>query len=166
MPYKIMKKGAKHCVVKESGGQIACHDTRAGALKQMKALYANEKADLAHSEFCVPCCEPECERAFLTFGQMIDHAEAVHTFSDIERMLREAVREKYGRPGDYHASPPVPAVWAWVEDVADDWVVFTVEESTETTLYKASYSILDNSVTLGDPVEVRRRTVYEPVKKD
>lgn len=167
MPYKISKKGDKHCVVKEDGKQIACHDTRAGALKQMKALYANEKADAAHEgDSRVPCCEQGCERAFIHFERMVEHAEAVHTFSDIERLVSEAVREKYSKPGDYNVKPVKPAVWSWVVDVAEDWVVFTVEKGSDITLYKADYSITDGVVTLGDPTEVKRRTVYEPVKKE
>jgi hypothetical protein len=45
-------------------------------------------------------------------------------------------------------------------------VVYTVEEGNESTLYKASYSVVDGVVSLGDPAEVRRRTVYEPNKND
>lgn len=172
MPYKIQKKGAKHCVVKEGGAQIACHDTRAKALAQMRALYANEKAELVGIEVAhgrrlagIECCEEHCERAFLNFEQMVEHAEAVHTFDDLRKLVHEVVREQYGRTGDYKATPPVPSIWTWIEDMATDWVVFTVEEGNETTLYKASYSVVDGNVTLGEPVEVRRRTVYEPVKK-
>lgn len=166
MPYKIQKKGDQHCVVKDDGKQVACHDTRPKALAQMKALYANEKADLASAGGGIPCAEPDCERAFLEFERMVEHAEAVHTFNDIERLVSEAVREKYSKPGDYNKKPIVPAVWSWVVDTATDWVVFTVEKGSDMTLYKASYSITDGVVTLGDPVEVKRRTVYEPVKSE
>ncbi len=112
------------------------------------------------------CFAPDCGREFRSQGQLQDHAEAVHTFEDIRRVLNEYVREKFGRSGDYHASPIVPAIYTWVEDLAADWVVYTVEEANETTLYKAAYAISDDTVTLGEGVEVRRRTVYEPTKKD
>lgn len=279
MPYKVQKQGEKHCVVKEGDGkQIACHPTRAKALAQMRALYANEKADLAGGG--MPCAADDCARVFLDFEQMLthldavhedaadearevktaerkklagkgqaikhkdgsvgfpiktvadlknaiqsfgraknkaatkafiirrakalgatkllpkgwmssedkahlgtigcpecdraflhedlllEHAEAVHTFDDIQRLVSEAVREKYYVRGDYKADPPVPSVWAWVQDLAEDWVVFSVEKDGDTTLYKASYSITDSVVTLGSPTEVQRRTVYEPVNKE
>lgn len=170
VPYVIQKKGEKHCVVKKGGAQVACHDSRPDAIKQMRALYANEKASLAGTdvahEFRFECYDEACDRQFLELDAMIDHAEAVHTFSDIEKLLREAVREKYYVRGDYKASPPVPSTWAWVEDTATDWVVFLVEKDGDSTLYKASYSITDGAVTLGEPTEVKRRTVYEPVKKE
>lgn len=179
MPYKIKKSGGKHCVVKDGGGQVACHATRADALKQMKALYANEKADLAH-EGGLPCWSTTCDRSFLEFDQMVEHAERVHvfmepdpdraeallTFDDTRKIVHEFIREKFGRMGDYKASPVIPSIWTWIEDMAVDWVVYTVEDGNETTLYKASFSITDGVVTLGEPVEVRRRTVYEPVKKE
>lgn len=131
----------------------------------------------------IKCMDTSCEREFTQRGVMKVHAEAVHTtlvletagqdqadgeptFSDIEEMVREAVREKYYKPGDYHASPPVSTVWAWVRDLSVTWVVFVVEQEGDDTLYQASYSILDGQVTLGEPVEVVRKTVYEPVKKE
>lgn len=125
------------------------------------------------------CTATDCAREFLTEGLRDEHASRVHmagektmeraeallTFDDTRRMVHEFVREKYGRTGDYKATPVIPSIWTWIEDMASDWVVFTVEEGNDTKLYKASYAITDNAVTLGDPVEVRRRTVYEPVKE-
>lgn len=101
---------------------------------------------------------PECERAFLHEDRLADHAESVHTFSDIERLVSERVREAYGQKPDATTS-----VYTWVVDMSTDWVVFTVEKSNDANLYKASYVLVDNQVTLGTPVEVLRRTVYEPV---
>lgn len=118
----------------------------------------------------VPCLDlAECERTFLSVEVMLDHAEAVHTFSDVEELVRDAVRDKYNRDGNSQAVPPVPYVYAWCRDFATDWVVFEMSEGgagrkEKSTLFKASYSITDGQVTLGDPVEVVRKTVYEPVK--
>lgn len=42
MPYKIEMRDGKHCVMKEDGKTIACHDDEQGAKDQMAALYANE----------------------------------------------------------------------------------------------------------------------------
>lgn len=168
MPYKVQKKGDQHCVVKEGGAQVACHDTRSGALAQVRALYANEKADLAHEGVAaqVACIETDCSRAFLEFDQMVDHAEAVHTFSDIEELVRDAVRDKYNREGNYKVDPPIRSIYAWVRDTSADWVVFEMNRDDKGTLYKASYTITDGVVSLGEPVEVVRKTVYEPVQKN
>lgn len=184
MPYEIKSKGGKFCVHKTGGAQIACHDTKAKARAQQKALYANEKAS-AHkngdkaSEYRIPCDDASCERVFVDFDLMVHHAERMHigertieraeallTFDDTRKIVHEYIREKFGRTGDYKANPVIPAIWTWIEDMASDWVVYTVEEGNETTLYKASYTVLDGVVTLGDATEVRRRTVYEPVKKE
>lgn len=182
MPYKVQKKGNQHCVVVSSGPkkgkEVACHATKAKAAKQVKALYANDAADLAGVVSPYECYDPTCERAFRAVDTMFEHAlvvhegektieraEAVLTFDDTRKILHEYIREQFGRTGDYNASPPVPGIWTWIEDMAVDWVVYTVEEGNESTLYKASYSILDGVVSLGEPVEVRRRTVYEPIKK-
>lgn len=43
MPYKIVQEGDKHCVVKSSDGKkMGCHPSHEEAVKQMKALHANE----------------------------------------------------------------------------------------------------------------------------
>lgn len=113
----------------------------------------------------VVCRAPECGRDFFGLRALQDHAESVHTFSDIEQMVGEQVREQYAKPGDYKATPPISAIYAWVRDIADDWVVFVVE-GTESKLYKADYTITDTKVTLGAPAEVVRRTVYDAASKE
>ncbi len=43
MPWSLERRDSKWCVVKESDGSSAgCHDSRADAIKQQRALYANE----------------------------------------------------------------------------------------------------------------------------
>lgn len=111
------------------------------------------------------CFAPDCARSFRLPSMLKEHAEAVHTFEDIRRILSEYIREEFGRRGDYKADPIVPGIWTWIDDLSADWVVFMVEEGNDSKLLKASYSIVDGAVTLGEPEEVRRRTVYEPVKK-
>ena len=112
--------------------------------------------------YLVTCPHLDCERAFLDPVTLQDHADAVHTFDDIERLVSEEVREVFAKRGDYEAKPPVGATWAWVRDLSTDWVVFVVEKDTDSKLLKAPYSILDNEVTLGEAIEVVRKTVYEP----
>lgn len=114
----------------------------------------------------ISCPGDDCARIFIHEDGLFEHAEAVHTFSDIEELVRDAVREKYYVASDYRATPPVAGVWAWTRDLSTDWVVFEVEDGGDSTLYKAAYTILDNKVTLGEAVEVVRKTVYEPVKKE
>lgn len=119
---------------------------------------------MAHDHAWLDCPEEGCERKFLNKATLADHAEAVHTFSDIERAVSEAVREKFGKDN----GPNLPRIYAWVNDLADDWVVFTIEAPNQCDLMKASYVFdeANGTVTIGDPVEVVRKTVYEPVKKD
>lgn len=43
MPYDIVKRGSKFCVVKRDGGKaLGCHPTRTAAVRQMRAIYASE----------------------------------------------------------------------------------------------------------------------------
>ncbi len=43
MPWKLENRDGKVCVIKESDGSMAgCHDSRTDAIKQQRALYANE----------------------------------------------------------------------------------------------------------------------------
>ena len=112
------------------------------------------------------CRAADCGREFRNLDRLRDHAEAVHTFEDIRRILAEYIRETYGKRGDYKADPIVPAIWTWIDDLAADWVVFMVEEGNDSKLLKASYTLVDGNVTIGEAIEVRRRTVYEPVKTE
>jgi hypothetical protein len=103
-----------------------------------------------------------CGRTFIDPARLQDHAEAVHSFNDIERLLGDTIREAYGR--EANALTGQERNYVWVVDVADDWVVFQVESANDCNLYKASYTIsADNVVTLGKPVEVVRKTVYDPI---
>lgn len=125
---------------------------------------ATEEAHMHEPHSTLVACKDEtCDRVFLDEALMYDHAEAVHTFSDIEELVRDAVRDKYNVEGDYRATPPIRSVYAWCRDFSTDWVVFEMNKGEKGTLYKASYSITDGVVTLGAPVEVVRKTVYEPV---
>lgn len=112
----------------------------------------------------ISCTRNDCERAFLTEDQLADHAEAVHTFSDVERIVNEAVREKFGKK---RTASDKNYIYVWVNDLAEDWCIFTVEGNAASTTYKIPYTLGadDNlTVTLGEPYEVRRRTVYDKVE--
>ena len=117
---------------------------------------------MSEHKHSVACRDEACEREFLTEQAMQDHAAAVHTFDDIRQMVQDKVRDVYGQKSDYKNN--VPGIYTWIRDIADDWVVFEREVSPGADLYKASFSIVDSVVTLGDALPVQRRTVYEPVK--
>lgn len=108
------------------------------------------------------CTAPDCGRSFHDKALLIEHAEAVHTFDDVRQTVAEAVREKWGSKGTQQNGDP--RVYVWLVDIADDWCVFQVEVSGgDNALQKVSYAITDGKVNFGTPVEVVRRTVYEPV---
>lgn len=165
MALKVKPKGKQHCIY-DGDREVTCHPDRGKAMVALQAALKKKQDSASDDEILfVECHDPSCERAFLHVNAMFEHAETVHTFNDIQRLIHQALREKYHKRGDYDASPPIPGTWVWTEDVAEDWVVFTVEAGSDTTMYKATYSISEDSqVTLSAPVEVVRRTVYEEVK--
>jgi hypothetical protein len=111
----------------------------------------------------IACTHEDCTRQFIDQAALHEHAEAVHTFGDLQRLVGDTVREKFGRK--YDRLSQTSAVYTYVVDLAEDWAVFEAEGEGGSGLFKVTYAIADGVVTLGDPVEVRRRTVYEPVKK-
>lgn len=43
MPYRISQRGSRYCVLKQDDDRnMGCHDTREDALRQLRALHANE----------------------------------------------------------------------------------------------------------------------------
>jgi hypothetical protein len=107
---------------------------------------------------CIHC---DCDRTFVTDEAALDHANLVHTFREIEEAVSLAIRAKYGR----ESTPTAPSIWTWVNDLSDDAVVFSVEQGNgPNSLYASTYSINeDGAVELGDPIEVKRKTVYVPI---
>ena len=109
------------------------------------------------------CEAPDCGRAFLDKASLVEHAEAVHTYDDVRQVVCDAVREKWGNNGNDARGEP--RVYVWLVDIADDWCVFQLEVSGgDTSMQKVSYAITDGEVNFGNPYEVVRRTVYEPVR--
>ncbi len=109
---------------------------------------------------------PDCDRAFLYPETLADHAEAVHAFGDLRDLVTKALR---GRITATDAYGTVRHPWTYVVEMSADWVVFEVEGvstpgSESTKLWKADYSVSEgNVVTISEPFEVVRRTVFEPV---
>ena len=135
-----------------------------GATNLLPAGWLPPKAESAAAGSGLIGC-PECERAFLHEDRLQEHAESVHTFDDVQRIVSEAVRERFAvktTPSD-----KTNCTYVWLNDLADDWAVFTVEGNASSTMYKIPYTLGGQdslAVTLGDPFEVRRRTVYDPVQ--
>lgn len=71
--------------------------------------------------------------------------------ADIGNYLRSAVRDTHGTGDRY----------AWLQDFDDTYVYFEQDSRT----YRQDYALTGvNAALSGDPVEVRRRTEYDPVK--
>lgn len=132
---------------------------RAKAMKMTNLLPSGWTSDKASFDGGrISCPEEDCERSFLTEDAFFEHADAVHTFNDIQMIVSEAIREKYGNRSDNYQTN----IYTYVIDIADDWVVFEASQGSETDFYKCSYTILDNVAQLGSIVEVHRRTVWDP----
>ena len=85
-----------------------------------------------------------------------DLLEAALFHSEVDRLLQDALRARY--PGSY----------CWVQDVSDIEVVYEVTPKSPTeadgTTYRTTYAIDDQQqVTIGEPVQVERKTTYVPV---
>lgn len=102
---------------------------------------------------------PKCDRKFLDKATLSDHSDYVHTFEDLRMMVGEAIREKYAKS----ATASTGSTYAWVQDMTPEIVYFQVEKPQDCTTFQATYSVSGTEVTLGNPTEVVRRTVYEPV---
>lgn len=129
------------------------------AQKEKKQGYRKKKKDNGSLEFA--CIHDACgERTFSTEKAAHDHALAVHSHSEVRIALSKTLREKFAGP---------PRQWAYVEDTADDWFIYSLEMSgaVDEKLYRQEYVFSDGVATLqGEPVEVRRRMVYEPIGQD
>jgi hypothetical protein len=85
--------------------------------------------------------------------------EAQLSHNEIHSVLRAALRERH------------PDAWVYFEDIYDDHAIYTVEPKNTGAedpgglrFYDAAYVInADGTVTIGDPVEVRRVVNYVPV---
>lgn len=81
--------------------------------------------------------------------------EAELSHSEIATALRNALK----------AANPGTGTYYWPREVYSETFVYEMEAGgSPATLYQRPYAIADNgTVTMGDAVEVKARTVYEPV---
>jgi len=95
---------------------------------------------------------------------MFEHAQAVHTFDDTRRLVQNSLRDKWGRVGNYTASPVVDSIYAWISRSRRTGSSSRRESGDMGQLWKVSYAVADDVVTFGKPVQVVRRTVFDAVK--
>ncbi len=76
------------------------------------------------------------------------------SFDQVRELIRHALRARMGLSGNDIGGP-------WVTDVYDDYFIYENNDK----YFQASYSIENGAAVLGDPMEVERKTVYEPVKQ-
>lgn len=83
-------------------------------------------------------------------------SETEMSHEDVRDILHHALRDDLQLGDD---------AWFWVADVYDDRVIYKVDGGNGAGYYQRSYTIADDgTVTLGDPIEVRRVTNWEPVQ--
>lgn len=102
------------------------------------------------------CSHEGCARQFTDQAALLDHAEAVHTYSERRQLVSMAVRTAHGKD-------------SYLLDLADDWLVFdTYDESAGGyKVFKQSYSMdaKGNIKLAGGMMEVVRKISYVPVPK-
>lgn len=141
--------------------------TKAHIIKRAKALGLVKLLPEGWDMAVLHTCEDEgCERAFLSPELLAEHASAVHSFAEIESLVRSALKAKFLPAAPL--APNTPSAYLWVEQITTDEVVFEVEMSGKpASSYMIAYSVGDDDQVSfsGEPVPVRRRTVYEPIPK-
>jgi hypothetical protein len=65
-PYRISKRGGEYCVIGPGGRSHGCHSSRSGAIRQQRALYANEGKAMDESEL------PDSAFAYIDAGGALD----------------------------------------------------------------------------------------------
>jgi HK97 family phage prohead protease len=108
MPYDIVKKDGKHCVVKKDDGKtMGCHDTPAGAEAQIAALHANEGKSAPTSEAERRACDAEMRFVAPTEGKaglgMLSGYAAVFGALSLEMGSSKRFRERIA-PGAFRAA--------------------------------------------------------------
>lgn len=88
-------------------------------------------------------------------GQAGGETERERTHGEIRELLNRELSAQYAS-GD--------GQWLWIRDVSDEWVVWELENGSDTGLYKADYSIdADGAVTFGDVTAVEVHAEYVTV---
>jgi hypothetical protein len=84
--------------------------------------------------------------------------EADRTHNQTRELLQAALKERFGAEDNY----------VWVRDVADEWVVYDLENPTECDTLRIGYTISDDNVVAlatGDPEKVVATTTYERISE-
>lgn len=111
------------------------------------------------------CDHADCDRSFLSEELLAEHAAEVHTYRELDELLREELRDTFGAESNPQMGQM--GVWIWIKDFTDTWVVFSAEMGGESAIFQVDYTIdANDKVTFGDPVEVEEVTTYVPVPPD
>ena len=94
--------------------------------------------------------EDEAREARKAAAWEAEHREGM-SYGDMRDMLRNALGDKFATGEDE---------WVYLEDFGDDWVVY----ETNNEMFRCSYSIDGDKVTLGKPETVTAKTTYEPMQ--
>lgn len=144
MPWHLVERSGKHCVIKESDGStVHCHDTREQAIAQMRALYASEGKSVTFfgidTEENPPMNEPDV---------LVYYGGAVKALGD-------------GKVGGYLVEFSDPATKAGAPDLDGEFFAkdtdYDLEEGKKATVY------FDHG---RDPVLKRRKLGKAPMKVD
>lgn len=73
------------------------------------------------------------------------------SFDDLRERVEKAIAERAEGYGGVDCT-------CWITDMGVDWAVYWVRDE----LYMISYTASDSGIELGDPIEVVRKTTYEP----
>jgi HK97 family phage prohead protease len=94
--------------------------------------------------------EDEAREARKAAAWDAEHREGM-SYGDTRDMLRNALGAKFATGEDE---------WVYLEDFGDDWVVYELKSE----IFRCSYSIDGDEVTLGTPETVTTKTTYEPMQ--
>lgn len=92
--------------------------------------------------------------------QVVNAVEGSH--SDLRDQLQELLRNRFKNSAKVAFSPNEVEASPYIQDVFDDYVVY----SRGSKSYKLGYSMSKGKPVLSEetPVQVRRVTTYEPIK--
>lgn len=94
MPYIIEKRGDQHCVKStDSGKTHGCHDTRADAIKQQRALYKNAPPGEEAAKAAAVMTGLATENDFLIFRETLKNVRLETEPSDAAAKKRNPVKD-------------------------------------------------------------------------
>lgn len=97
MPWEIQERDGKFCVInQETNETVHCHDTRAEAEAQLRALYANEPEAAGKTLLCRACSHPS--ETYIAFGENIRALDCLPGQSESNQLRVGAYGIRFGSP--------------------------------------------------------------------